>query len=186
MLSIGCPGPIAEGHPPNADVGERTAGGVGKRAQEPPGLQVEGEDPVIHNQVGFQSSPAVVNGVVYTGCRDSNLYAIDAATGNEIWHYFYQNPREIGIIYSPWNRGVAVNGGRVFFGTLDNSVVALDQKTGEEVWRVNIEDSRQCGCNDRCAISAERFGSSRGDGRRLRAPQRYSVGNKLAVRGVFS
>jgi eukaryotic-like serine/threonine-protein kinase len=46
-----------------------------------------GEDPVIHNQVGFQSSPAVVNGVVYTDCRDSNLYAIDAATGREKWRF---------------------------------------------------------------------------------------------------
>ena len=42
-----------------------------------------GEDPLIHNQVGFQSSPAVVDGVVYTGCRDSQLYALDAATGKE-------------------------------------------------------------------------------------------------------
>ena len=41
----------------------------------------------IHNQVGFQSSPAVVDGVVYTGCRDSNLYALDAATGSEKWRY---------------------------------------------------------------------------------------------------
>ena len=46
-----------------------------------------GEDPLIHNQVGFQSSPAVVDGVVYTGCRDSNLYALDAATGREKWRY---------------------------------------------------------------------------------------------------
>ena len=46
-----------------------------------------GEDPLIHNQVGFQSSPAVVNGVVYTGCRDSKLYAIDAATGREKWQF---------------------------------------------------------------------------------------------------
>jgi len=30
---------------------------------------------------------AVVNGVVYTGCRDSNLYALDAATGSEKWRY---------------------------------------------------------------------------------------------------
>src|SRR5438093_235720 len=42
-----------------------------------------GEDPLIHNQVGFQSSPAVANGVVYTGCRDANLYALDAVTGKE-------------------------------------------------------------------------------------------------------
>ena len=47
-----------------------------------------GEDPMIHNQVGFQSSPAVVNGTVYTGCRDSNLYALDAATGKEKWRFF--------------------------------------------------------------------------------------------------
>ena len=33
---------------------------------------------LIHNQVGFQSSPAVVDGVVYTGCRDAQLYALDA------------------------------------------------------------------------------------------------------------
>ena len=46
-----------------------------------------GEDPMIHNQVGFQSSPAVVDGVVYTGCRDSQLYALDAATGKEKWHF---------------------------------------------------------------------------------------------------
>ncbi|HKE42674.1 MAG TPA: PQQ-binding-like beta-propeller repeat protein, partial [Casimicrobiaceae bacterium] len=46
-----------------------------------------GEDPLIHNQVGFQSSPAVINGMVYTGCRDSNLYALDAATGKEKWRY---------------------------------------------------------------------------------------------------
>ena len=31
-----------------------------------------GEDPLIHNQVGFQSSPVIANGVVYTGCRDAN------------------------------------------------------------------------------------------------------------------
>lgn len=38
---------------------------------------------LVVDQVGFQSSPAVVNGTVYTGCRDSNLYALDAATGKE-------------------------------------------------------------------------------------------------------
>jgi outer membrane protein assembly factor BamB len=37
--------------------------------------------------VGFQSSPAVANGVVYTGCRDANLYALDAATGKEKWRF---------------------------------------------------------------------------------------------------
>ena len=35
-------------------------------------------------------SPAVVDGVVYTGCRDSNVYALDAATGKEKWRVFNQ------------------------------------------------------------------------------------------------
>ena len=83
-----------------------------------------GEDPVIHNQVGFQSSPAVVNGVVYTGCRDSNLYAIDAATGKEKWRF---NNNGSWVITSP-----AVTQGKVIFGTSDTSrYFVVDAETGK-------------------------------------------------------
>ena len=85
-----------------------------------------GEDPVIHNQVGFQSSPAVVNGVVYTGCRDSNLYAIDAATGREKWRF---NNGGSWVISSP-----AVTQGKVIFGTSDTSLyLVLDAETGKPI-----------------------------------------------------
>jgi outer membrane protein assembly factor BamB len=85
-----------------------------------------GEDPLIHNQVGFQSSPAVVNGVVYTGCRDSNLYALDAATGKEKWRY---NASGSWIVTSP-----AVTQGRVVAGTSDSSLfLVLDADTGKPV-----------------------------------------------------
>jgi outer membrane protein assembly factor BamB len=40
-----------------------------------------GDDAVIHNQTGIQSSAAIANGVVYFGCRDSKLYALDILTG---------------------------------------------------------------------------------------------------------
>jgi glucose dehydrogenase len=46
-----------------------------------------GEDPIIHNQQGFESSPAVADRIVYVGCRDGHLYAIDAATGRKKWDY---------------------------------------------------------------------------------------------------
>jgi len=46
-----------------------------------------GEDLTIHNQVGFQSSAAVVDGTVYVGCRDAHVYAVDAATGHKKWDY---------------------------------------------------------------------------------------------------
>ena len=85
-----------------------------------------GEDPMIHNQVGFQSSPAVVNGTVYTGCRDSNLYAIDAATGTEKWHF---NNNGSWVITSP-----AVTQGKVFFATSDSSLYhVVDAATGKPV-----------------------------------------------------
>ncbi|MEO7652493.1 MAG: PQQ-binding-like beta-propeller repeat protein, partial [Bryobacteraceae bacterium] len=86
-------------------------------------------------------------GVMYLSTSGNRVHAIDAETGKPIWQYAYQNPREIGVIYSPWNRGVAVGAGRVFMGTLDNSVVALDQKTGRELWKINVESLQQCGCN---------------------------------------
>ena len=87
-----------------------------------------GEDPLIHNQVGFQSSPAVVNGVVYTGCRDSKLYAIEAATGREKWHF---DAAGSWVISSP-----AVVQGKVIFGTSDSSLyLVLDAETGRELVR---------------------------------------------------
>jgi eukaryotic-like serine/threonine-protein kinase len=87
-----------------------------------------GEDPMIHNQVGFQSSPAVVNGVVYTGCRDSNLYALDAATGKEKWRF---NAGGSWVITSP-----AVTQGKVVFATSDSSLyLVVDADTGKPIVR---------------------------------------------------
>ena len=87
-----------------------------------------GEDPLIHNQVGFQSSAAVVDGIVYVGCRDSNLYALDAATGKEKWRF---NNEMSWVITSP-----AVAQGKVFFATSDSSLYhVVDAATGKPVLR---------------------------------------------------
>jgi eukaryotic-like serine/threonine-protein kinase len=85
-----------------------------------------GEDPLIHNQVGFQSSAAVVDGVVYVGCRDSNLYALEAATGKEKWKFF----NELSwVIVSP-----AITNGKVIFATSDSSLYHVaDAATGKSV-----------------------------------------------------
>jgi outer membrane protein assembly factor BamB len=85
-----------------------------------------GEDPLIHNQVGFQSSAAVVDGVVYVGCRDSNLYALEAATGKQKWKFF----NELSwVIVSP-----AIKDGKVIFATSDSSLYHVaDAATGKSV-----------------------------------------------------
>ena len=82
-----------------------------------------GEDPVEHNQVGFQSSAAVVANTVYVGCRDGHVYAIDAATGRKVWEY--------STSQSWVNSTPAVRDGVVYVGTSDtHRFLALDAKTG--------------------------------------------------------
>jgi outer membrane protein assembly factor BamB len=76
--------------------------------------------------VGFQSSAAVVDGVVYVGCRDSNLYALEAATGKEKWKF---NNAMSWVISSP-----AVAQGKVFFATSDSALYhVVDAATGKSV-----------------------------------------------------
>jgi eukaryotic-like serine/threonine-protein kinase len=82
-----------------------------------------GEDPLIHNQVGFQSSPAVVDDTVYVGCRDGHVYALDAHTGKKRWDYSTSQS---------WVNGTpAVRDGVVYVGTSDTQRFhGLDAKTG--------------------------------------------------------
>ena len=70
----------------------------------------------------------MVNGTVYTGCRDSNLYALDAATGKEKWRFFNDLS---WVITSP-----AVADGKVFFATSDSSLYhVVDANSGKPIVR---------------------------------------------------
>ena len=82
-----------------------------------------GVDPVTHNQVGFQSSAAVMNGAVYVGCRDGHVYAFDAATGQRLWDY--------STSQSWVNSTPAVRDGLVYAATSDtHRFFALDARSG--------------------------------------------------------
>jgi alcohol dehydrogenase (cytochrome c) len=95
---------------------------------------------------GLQSTPIVVDGVLYLSSASNWVFALDGATGRLLWEYRFPLPKR-ALSYGRQNRGVAVGHGRVFMGTADNHMVALDQKSGRELWRVNVEDDRQCGCS---------------------------------------
>jgi alcohol dehydrogenase (cytochrome c) len=97
----------------------------------------------------LQSTPIVVDGVMYIITPRNHVFALDAAAGTLLWEYKYPTPiaGPAGSMQFISNRGVAVGGGKVFFGTNDDYLVALDQKTGREVWKVNKDDVRQCGCD---------------------------------------
>jgi alcohol dehydrogenase (cytochrome c) len=94
----------------------------------------------------LQATPIVQDGVMYLITARARVFALDAATGREIWNYKYPEPGR-SVPGFTGNRGLDIGDGKVFFGTKDNYVVALDQKTGRMLWRVNVDDAQQCGCN---------------------------------------
>jgi PQQ-dependent dehydrogenase (methanol/ethanol family) len=88
----------------------------------------------------METSPIVVNGVMYVTTSFSHVYALNARTGEELWHF---KPR-LGPITTyccgPNNRGVAVYEDMVYVATLDAKLVALDAKTGAVKWQTTIAD----------------------------------------------
>jgi len=88
----------------------------------------------------FETTPLVVDGVLYATGTDDRAFALDARTGRPIWLYQRQLPADIRPCCGRVNRGVAVLGDKVFLGTLDAHVIALDAKTGNVVWDVNAID----------------------------------------------
>ena len=73
----------------------------------------------------------------------SHVYALDARTGEEIWHY----ARKLGPITTfccgPNNRGVAVGGDKVYVATLDSHLLALDAKSGKVIWDTEIANPEE-------------------------------------------
>src|SRR5437879_572430 len=88
----------------------------------------------------FESTPLVVDGVMYATGQDDRAFALDARTGRPIWQYQRALPTDIRPCCGRVNRGLAILGDKVFLGTLDAHVVALDAKTGAVVWDATAID----------------------------------------------
>jgi len=91
----------------------------------------------------LQSTPIVVDGVMYTAGPPGQVFAFDARTGLQIWKYQRQRKAVNPYESNPFNRGVAVLGNRVFVGTLDAALVALDARTGLPLWETQVADTMQ-------------------------------------------
>ena len=88
----------------------------------------------------METAPIVVDGVMYMTTSFNHVYALDAVTGKEFWHYKHKMGAITTFCCGPNNRGVAVEGGKLFMGTLDAKMVALDAKTGKLLWETEIAD----------------------------------------------
>ena len=90
----------------------------------------------------LETTPLVVDGIMYATGQDDRAFALDARTGRPIWMYQRQIPPDIRPCCGHVNRGLAILGDKVFMGTLDAHVIALDAKTGAVVWDVVAADYR--------------------------------------------
>ncbi|MBX9632706.1 MAG: PQQ-binding-like beta-propeller repeat protein, partial [Burkholderiales bacterium] len=88
------------------------------------------------------TTPLVVDGVMYVTASHGKIYALDAKTGKEFWQYSHPLPDNIGkmMCCDVGNRGAAVYGDKVFYATPDAHVIALKRETGEKVWDVTVGD----------------------------------------------
>ena len=86
----------------------------------------------------IKATPLVVNGIMYFTLPD-HVWAIDARTGREVWHYEWQSKGGIHI----GNRGVAIYGNWLYFETPDCNLVSLTLKDGKERWHKPICDLDQ-------------------------------------------
>jgi len=91
----------------------------------------------------FETTPLVVDGILYATGQDDRAFALDARSGRPIWQYQRALPSDIRPCCGRVNRGLAIYGDKVFLGTLDSHVIALDAKTGNVVWDVTAFDYRQ-------------------------------------------
>ena len=98
-------------------------------------LQWVYQSPVAGN---WQTTPLVVDGMMYITQRPNDVVALDPLTGRVFWIYRYTpNPDRI-VCCGANNRGVAILGDTLFMGTLDAHLIAIDAKTGREMWKTEV------------------------------------------------
>jgi alcohol dehydrogenase (cytochrome c) len=91
---------------------------------------------------GFETTPLVVDGVLYITANSNGAWAVDARTGRAIWRYRRNLPTPLKVCCGQVNRGFGILGDRLFMGTLDAHVVALDRKTGAVAWDVPAAENK--------------------------------------------
>ena len=98
---------------------------------------------------GLQTTPIVVDGVIYYSSGNDRVSALNSATGEQIWQYIPDLSDDAGkSLYSGYSRGVAVGHGKVLLATFDGRLIALDQASGKVAWDTRLTSPTDCnGCN---------------------------------------
>ena len=99
---------------------------------------------ILPNQVfgPWQSTPLVVDGIMYVTQRPNDVLAVDAKTGRVFWQFRHAVSPDARVCCGSNNRGLAILGDTLFLATLDARLVAIDAKNGRALWNVPVGDPK--------------------------------------------
>ncbi|MEZ5355052.1 MAG: PQQ-binding-like beta-propeller repeat protein [Bryobacteraceae bacterium] len=90
-----------------------------------------------------ETTPLVVDGLMFVTGPLNNAAALDARTGKPVWKYTRRLPDVASHCTVMTNRGFAILGDRLYMATLDMKLVALDAKTGNVIWESEVDDYKK-------------------------------------------
>ena len=87
-----------------------------------------------------ETSPLIVDGIMYLTRPPNDVIALDAETGRKLWSYEYRIPERVIVCCGQVNRGLAILDDTLFMGTVDAHLIALNARSGREKWKVAVAD----------------------------------------------
>ncbi len=88
----------------------------------------------------FETTPLVVDGVMYLTEAPNTALALDARTGRPFWRYQYNPSTDARPCCGRVNRGLALLGTTLFMATIDSKLIAIDAITGQPLWQRQVAD----------------------------------------------
>ena len=88
----------------------------------------------------FETSPLVVDGIMYLTEPPNTVVALDAKLGRVFWTYEYTPSNESRPCCGAVNRGLGILGDTLFMATLDANLVAIDAWSGKPIWITDVAD----------------------------------------------
>ena len=90
----------------------------------------------------FETTPLVVNGVMYLTQSPNDVVALDAKTGRAFWLYSYKPSPDARLCCGVVNRGVAILGDTLFMAAGDAHLVAIDARNGHAIWNTKVAEPK--------------------------------------------
>ena len=88
----------------------------------------------------FETTPLVLDGIMYLTQPPNDVVALDARTGRIFWIYQYKPAPDSKPCCGAVNRGLAILGDTLFMATIDARLIAIDARNGKPLWITKVAD----------------------------------------------